>query len=374
MGKWPLLGPVNILAGTIMGAGMFALPYLFARAGVLTGTVYLLVFGGVFYIVHLMYADLLRRENNKLVFPGIAKKYLGRGGEYLAYVSGVFVLILSLTAYIILEMMFLGVVFPAVPETYAFIFFWATGTLSFMLWRTVKIAPLEVAANAATILIIGILIAFSLGDGTRVNLPVLFSAENLFLPFGTILFALAGRTAIPAVLVYLRGASASRIVTAIFLGTAIPVAVYLLFVYGVLAVSPSPTEDSIGGMIGSVPPFVVSLLGIMGILSLWGSYIIIAKVVRDSFHRDMKKSYFTANTVVAVAPVALYIAGFQNFLQTIDVIGGVFLAIESILIVLIWIRASKEISSRSLITRLHPSIPVLLLLVFFTSIMHQLIK
>jgi len=373
MGKWALFAPVNILASTIIGAGMFALPYLFARAGVLAGTAYLVIFGFAFCIVHLMYADILRREDSKLIFPGIARKYLGRGGEYLAYVVGVFALLLALTSYIILEMQFLRLVLPGVPTLYSFIFFWGTGTLAFMLWRSVKLGYLEAITNAAAIFIIGALIAFAFRDGVSVAPPALFSFKDMFLPYSIVLFSLAGRTAIPVVLAHMRGAPAPRISLAILLGTTIPIAVYLLFILGVLLVSPLPTEDAISGMIGVLPPHIVSLFGILGILSLWSSYIIIGKAVRDSFSRDMKIGYPAANTIAAVMPVVLYLMGFQNFIKTIGVVGGIFLALESILIVLMWKRASKKTSPRALIKRIHPMVLAVLFLIFFGGILHELI-
>lgn len=373
MGRGALFAPVNILASTIIGAGMFALPYLFDRAGVLVGTTYLALFGGVFYLVHLMYADLLRGENGELIFPGLARKHLGKFGEYVAYVSGVFALLLTLTAYIVLEMKFFHIIFPSAPQLPAFLFFWGTGTLSVMLWRTAKLGPLEAVTNVATVLIIGSLIAFSFIDGASTASLSLVSFKNALLPYGAILFALSGRAAIPAVLSYLRDATAQRIALAIMLGTAIPIAVYLLFVYGVLAASPAPTEDAITGMVGALPPLIVNFFGALGIISLWSSYIIIGKAVRDSFRRDAHASYTASHAIMAIVPVALYFAGFRNFLQTINIIGGVFLAVESILIVLMWQKASKNPSPHRLIARLHPVVPVLLFAVFLGGIAHVLL-
>ena len=56
---------ISVLSGTIIGAGVFALPYVFARTGFWLGLVYLAVFGLVYFFVHLMYAELLRKYGGR---------------------------------------------------------------------------------------------------------------------------------------------------------------------------------------------------------------------------------------------------------------------------------------------------------------------
>jgi len=103
-----LFTPAWLLAGSIIGAGIFALPFVFVQAGTLTGLGYLLVFGFVFVLLHLMYADIIAKTSGEHLFPGYAKIYLGNFGFWLTIISSVFGLFLTLIAYLALSASFLN--------------------------------------------------------------------------------------------------------------------------------------------------------------------------------------------------------------------------------------------------------------------------
>ena len=94
--------PTGLLAGTIIGAGIFALPYVFAKAGLVAGFFYLALGGIAYTVVHLMYADVIMRTRSAHRFPGYAGLYLGRFGFILAVLIGVLEMILVMTIYLIL--------------------------------------------------------------------------------------------------------------------------------------------------------------------------------------------------------------------------------------------------------------------------------
>ena len=85
-----LVFPTSLLATTIIGAGMFALPYLFNKAGIATGLFYLFIFGAVFALIHLMYADIIVRTSENRRFSGYAKIYLGRLGHWSSIFMTIF--------------------------------------------------------------------------------------------------------------------------------------------------------------------------------------------------------------------------------------------------------------------------------------------
>ena len=95
--------PASLLASTIIGAGMFALPYAFAKAGILSGLFYLLFFSLVVILIHLMYADIIVRTSENHRFLGYAKIYFGRVGFWLAFLISVIGAIFALTIYLILS-------------------------------------------------------------------------------------------------------------------------------------------------------------------------------------------------------------------------------------------------------------------------------
>ncbi|MBI2035243.1 MAG: hypothetical protein HYT12_01000, partial [Candidatus Liptonbacteria bacterium] len=77
-------------------------------------------------------------------------------------------------------------------------------------------------------------------------------------------------------------------------------------------------------------------LGILGLVALLSTYAPLAVSVKNILVYDFKFSRVTAGAVVVVAPIAAYLFGARNFLTLVALSGGVFLAFESFVIVLIW--------------------------------------
>ena len=98
--------PASILAGTIIGAGFFALPYLFVKTGLAVGLFYVLIFAGVFILMHLLYTDIVLRTNGTHRLAGYASRYTGKFGELIALCITIFGSILASTIYLILSISF----------------------------------------------------------------------------------------------------------------------------------------------------------------------------------------------------------------------------------------------------------------------------
>ena len=80
--------PASILSGVIIGAGMFALPFIFESVGLATGFFYLAFFAAALILVYLVYADLVVRTPGKHRFVGYARIYFGDLGFWFAIFTG----------------------------------------------------------------------------------------------------------------------------------------------------------------------------------------------------------------------------------------------------------------------------------------------
>ena len=153
--------PASMLAETIIGAGMFALPYVFNVSGIGLGLIYLLFLGGVLILIHLMYADIILRtpENHRLM--GYAKFYFGKSGFWSSLIITVMGGLLVLTAYLILSISFIDFLFPVFPDIYKMLIFWALASLPVFLGIN------KLAASELFIIIGTTLIIFTLSPGQR---------------------------------------------------------------------------------------------------------------------------------------------------------------------------------------------------------------
>ena len=386
--------PASLLAGTIIGAGIFALPFVFEKAGIITGLFYLGIFSVGFVFIHLMYADLIlktERGENLHRFPGYAKIYLGNWGFWLAILTTIIGMLFVLTVYLILSVSFLNLIKPinlAIPDVSKLLIFWLFGSAAIFLGIR-RIAFSEFLITGGIIVIILIIFGYGVGHfGKIISVPA-FNLQNIFLPYGAVLFALVGRVAIPAVVSYFQKIKQPlvEIKKPIILGTLLPSLIYLLFVLGILGLSRVVSEDAVSGLTGQVPQGVLTLVGIFGLISLWSSYIVIGLDIKNALKYDLKFPKILAGLTVIILPALLYFWGFQNFLTLVSLIGGIFIALEGVFIALMWLKARKtrlpapeaaglggQVKSEEVIfKKLNPLVVYVLIIMFIGGILYEII-
>ena len=369
-----LFTPAWLLAGAIIGAGIFALPFVFEKAGTLTGLIYLAVFEFVFVLVHLMYADIIVKTESRHYFSGYARIYFGKFGFWLAVFSSVFGLFLTLIAYLALSSSFLSLIFPGGFNALNVVIFWLLGSVAIFL-EIRKMSFLELFITSGVISVSILVFIFGAADfGRIISMPV-FNLKNFFLPYGVILFALSGRVAIPAVINYFKktNQSVSGAGKSIILGTLIPALVYALFVFGVLGLSGIVSEDAVSGLIGVASPLILSLIGIFALVSLWDSYFIVSMDIRNSLRCDLKFPKVIAGAAVVILPLLFYFFGLREFLKLAGLIGGVFIAFEGAFICLMWLKSLKRKTERIFLKKLSPVFAYVLTLVFIGGLVYELI-
>jgi amino acid permease len=333
----------GLLAGTIIGAGIFSLPYVFSQVGLLTGAIFLGIFSVVYYYIHRMYAELCLTRDERHNFISLAESYMSRPAAVFASFSILIELIFVLAVYLVLIPSFSELVLPG-SGALALVLFWILGSL-FIFVR------LDILGVAESFDVLGILcIVFSIGVAgglSRITVPALqpLTAAAFFLPFGPLLFSLSGRPAIPEVVAEHRRAAAEghpfSLAKAIGWGTALPALLYLGFSLAVLRISPDASPDALSGLT-MLPRSLMALLGGVGIVTLWTSYFMIGLNVKDILRFDLKLGRFAAGALVVVLPLMLYAMGFQHFLEAVSFTGGVFLGLEGLFVIAMWRRAFPD--------------------------------
>ena len=355
----------NLLANTIIGAGIFSLPFVFNVVGLGNGILYLIFFVAVYCAIHLMYARILQEGEPNHRFAYFAEKYLGkRFGGAVAYLV-VVELLLVLTVYLILAPSFFGILF-GIWGSAAILLFWAVSSLFIFvdLERLGWVATLSVFSIVA---IVAVVFQHSLAYEFTGHLFNKLSVFAFMLPFGPLLFALNGRPGISKMVDLWRASKETKkaftLRSAVLTGTLISAAVYLFFVVSVLRITPTPTEDAVSGLSLSISPWITVLLGAIGLLAIWTSYFMIGANVRDILREDIRFSRITSAFFVLFVPLALYFLGVSQFIKAIGFVGGVLLSLEGIFIVMMWRRAFPKNKLRS--------ISFVLYLVFLCAIIYQ---
>ena len=73
------------LTGTIIGAGILGLPYVFSKAGFFIGLLWLIILGMVMMFVNLTLGEITLRTNGRHQLSGYAEKYLGKWGKRIMF-------------------------------------------------------------------------------------------------------------------------------------------------------------------------------------------------------------------------------------------------------------------------------------------------
>jgi len=334
---------VAVLMSTIVGVGMFSLPYAGAQSGFLIAAIFLCILTGIMVFLHLLYGEIVSRTKEKHRLVGYADYYLGKQGRRIVSFSVIIGFYGSLLVYIIVGGNFLHIVFSSLvnnvpPFVFNLIFFFVGATVVY--FGIKLIAELDLLMGLFLILIIFLLLYFGFSQINIVNLKTI-SWQNVFFPYGAILYSLAGVAAIPEIREIL-SKNSKAYKRAIIWGTTIPTILYFIFMGTVIGLTGSKTSpEAIKGLIGLLGKRVVFVGGLFGFLACLTSFFILGLSLKKTFWYDFKISKNLSWFLVCFVPLMLFILGMRSFIPIIVLLGALLGAVEGTAIVLIYKRAKK---------------------------------
>ena len=333
-----------ILMGTVVGVGIFGLPYVFSKAGFFVGLGFLIFLGGAMLLVHLLYGEVVLRTRRKKRLVGYAQKYLGPKGKLIATFSALFGLFSAQLAYLIVGGNFLSLALGNILGRGQFIYvliFFLLG--SFVIFKGSRL--IAMVEFLMSIFLIGVILLIFLTSLPHIHLENFGSIypRNIFLPYGVILFSLTGASAIPEAIDYLRAKKRKTYKTSLILGSLLPVLLSLLFVMAVLGVAGKETsEAALESLMGRLPGAVIYTGLLFGILAVFTSFITIGITLVKIFWYDYRIPKVFSQTIVAIIPLVAFLLGLKNFIEIIGIAGTIMGGIDGALIILIYRKARKE--------------------------------
>jgi len=339
------------LAGTIIGVGFFALPYLTLQVGFWIILVYFIVLGFLVILLHLFFAELALKTPDYKRLPGFAKVYLGNKGEKIAYLSAILGGFGALLAYLIVGGEFLtellSPIFGGGNLIWTIVYF-SMG--AFLILFGIKAISKVEFWSLILFFIVLLLIFFQ--SKNLINIENLFIGNwqlgigNLFLPYGVILFSLWGASLIPEV-EELLGREKKIIKKIVVSAILIAVIIYLFFIYLILGITGSQTtESALIGLKNVLGRQFVSLALFFGVLTTFTSFITLGLTLKKVFCYDLRINKTLAWLITCVVPLSLFLIGFKKFIPIISFIGAVMLGIDGILILLMYHKEMKNQKSK----------------------------
>jgi len=329
------------LTGTIIGAGILGLPYVFAESGFFIGLSWLIFLGIIIIFVNLYIGEVTLRTKATHQLPGYSEKYLGLWGKRIMFLAVIFGIYSALLAYLIGEGQSLSKLFSGGIE-YSLLFgvgFWIimTPLLQGGLKRLKSVGYWGVIA----IIFIIFLVFFLLLPGVKLENTTYLNLSKLFFPYGVVLFALLGFASIPELRREV-GKEKKLLKKSILFGTLIPIVLYIIFSFvfvGILGKNILEVATlSFTGILGII-------LLLLGIFTMMTSFFVLSFALKDYFIFDLKNRKILF-FFVSVVPLALYLLvslfNLAGFVKVLGIGGAISGGITGILILLMNIRAKKK--------------------------------
>ncbi len=370
---------IGLMIGTIIGAGMFALPYVIARAGIFWGLVHLIVAFCIVTLIHIFYSVVVVSTPGKHRLPGYARIHLGAGAGRFAFFSAFGGFYGALLAYGILGGIFLSRLFPFFEigtDMFTFLFF-AVGAIV-LLVNLRLVGEINFFLTLILIAAVGALAVLLLPYMEFSNFKLAADKAAWFLPYGIFLFAFAGASAVPdAADAFYRGHRApnGRFRRMLVLSTGIPLLVYLVFIISVVGASGQATSpDAILGLEGFLGERAIVMGSFAGLLAVFTSFLSLGLDLKSMIRYDIGTSSFIAWMGAMAVPPLLFAAGIDDFVSIISLVGAVAIGIDGILILLSALRVCRT-GSRCVIgnAAFHPIFPLLLIGALSVGVIYEVI-
>ncbi|MBI2141456.1 hypothetical protein HYU16_03455 [Candidatus Woesearchaeota archaeon] len=342
--KKRLFEAVATLVGTTIGAGVLGIPYVVAKSGIAVGLLHIIIIGSAVLLVNLLLGELVLRTKGNHQLTGYAEKYLGSTGKRLMALAMVLGIYGALLAYIIGVGNSLNAILPQLtPLFWSIAFFAAASAIVYFGLKAVEES--ELLLSFLTIAVISIIIAVAATSGkfSAANFTGT-SMQNLFVPYGVVLFAFLGAVAIPEMREELGSGKARKLLKkAIIIGGLVPIVLYSLFAVAVVGVSGAATGQlatvTIGKMLGEK---MVMFANLFAVLAMSTSFIALGLALKEMYVYDYRLKRKTAWVLTCLIPLLAFLLGLKNFIAVLGVAGAVAGGIEGILLVAMHQAAKKK--------------------------------
>lgn len=332
------LKALSVFTGTIIGVGIFGLPYAAAKAGFFVVLFSFLVIAVVSIFNHLLYGEIsLGSAKKHCRLPGYTEIYLGRRWKFISLFALIFGITGALLAYLIVGGEFLSSFFSQFiggNELVYTLLFFILG--AYLIFRGIaSISQIELALLGV---FFAILVVFFVKALPFIDVSYFQAVDWRYFtfPYGIILFSLWGLTTVPEMKEILQG-NRKLLRRAIIAGISLATVSYLFFIVTIFGTTGGNTsQEAMFGFYQVLGDGVVGLGLLFGIITCFTSFIALGLVLKNILWYDLFIPKNISWFIACFLPLGLFLAGFKNFIEIISLAGGVGVGLVGITVVLIY--------------------------------------
>lgn len=323
--------------GTIIGVGIFGLPYVAMKAGFFVVLVYFVFLVGLSIAINNLYGEIACDTHKLARVPGYAEEYLGIKVKKFSFVVSSLVLIGALLAYLIIGGEFLYLLakdFLGGSAPLYILLFFAAGAL--FIYRGIKSISLFEFMMLGVFLVLLIFFFIMAVPSIKIEHLTTFDLRFITFPYGVILFSLGGMALVPEVKEMVER-DRKKLKKIIYLGVIISALCYLIFIVAFLGSGgPQTTKNAISGFVSVAGPKIILVGYVLGLITTFTSFITIGLTLKKMLVYDFKIREKLSWFMACFIPLVIYFLGVRNFLDVIGLTGAFLLGIESTLIIFIY--------------------------------------
>lgn len=326
-----VLSPFFVLIGTIIGAGVFALPHLFARMGIGWGSVVFWLIACLVALTHKQFVEVIVRVQGVHRLPGYVRSHLGARWGAIATFTHAIQVYGSHIAYLLLG----GAFLQAVAQILGLNASLRLGILViFFLLSTVVRGTLDRVAkwqSWATVLMILLFAGVTFATAILPAAPTFFVPRFSWMAFGIVLFSLSGLPVMGEV-VELCQRNLRRAQGVAVGGTLMAAAIMWVFAvvlarYGGTAITSDPQS-----LVMMLPRWGALAIPVLGLLAIGTSYVTTGEDLETSWRRDYGFRESSAWAVTLLPPLALALVMGGGFIQLAAILGTVCSGANGVLV------------------------------------------
>ncbi len=336
---------VTTITGTIVGVGIFALPYVIAQVGFWIGMGYMFAFACFSVLTMSCFLEIeLSTKGIHHQLPDYAGKYLGKTAKIFTSILQVISQYGVLLAYIIISGKVLhlafGNIFGGSEKIYGIIF---TLACSIGIYFGVK-AIKKIQFAIVTIVAIIVILIFAYG-APSIDLGSFggMNLKNFFIPFGVVLFAFEGSVALTMADDIL-SRNKKKLKYAAITAVSIALVIYILFVsvvIGVVGVE-NVSEDSIASLATKLGWPILAAGTFLTICTVTSAFFTTGYTLSEVYRYDYKMGKNPGWILMVAIPLGLYALNLVGFATLIGFIGAIFVGSLSIISLTIYTKLKKK--------------------------------
>jgi len=341
--KKELFLAIAVLMSTIIGAGVFGLPYAGAQSGFLIAALFLFILTGIIILLHLFYGEVIHKTNKEFQLTGYVRQYLGdKVGKFIGFFA-VIGFYGSLLVYMIIGGDFLYVAFSpfvGLPPIFFSLVIFVIGSIA-IYFGLKLVSRWDLVINAVLIIVIVLLFCWASKIINIDNLKVV-NFNKIITPYGAIFYSLIGIAALPEVWRVFSIKNKSKYRKAIVIGTIIPAIIYLVFMVTIIGLNgQNVLPEAIRGLDKYLSKEIILAGSIFGFLMVLSSFFSLGIALKQTYICDFKINKNIAWLLTCFVPFALLLAGLRNFIVIIEVMGALIGATEGTAIILMYKKAIR---------------------------------